>query len=172
ANARECCVRKGEPPSSTRSCLCVSRGTLTAAPAKPALEIAAYDEGRPLFDNVWRPGIKSPGYGYRGNVDPDERKCLIALHLMPSLGPVRILRLIQALGSACAAANAGEEDLAAVSGIGPRLAARFVRKRPSLDAGRELRRAAAAGARVLTWLDAGYPARLRDLHDAPPVLYL
>src|SRR5207302_10050374 len=29
-----------------------------------------------------------------------------------------------------------------------------------------------AGACVLTWLDADYPARLRELDDAPPVLYL
>jgi DNA processing protein len=68
-------------------------------------------------------------------------------------------------------ANAAEEDLAAVSGIGPRLAA-FIRKRASLDAAEDLRRAAAVGARVRTWLDAGYPARLRDLQDAPPVVYL
>jgi DNA processing protein len=97
---------------------------------------------------------------------------LIALHLMPSLGPVRISRLIRVFGSARAAANAADEDLAAVPGIGPRLAARLVGKRASLDAAEELRRAAAVGARVLTWLDAGYPARLRDLQDAPPVVYL
>jgi DNA processing protein len=69
--------------------------------------------------------------------------------------------------------NAGEEDLAAVSGIGPSLAARFVRKRVSFDAAGELRRVAAVGARVLTWLGAGYyPARPEDLHDAPSGVYL
>jgi len=91
---------------------------------------------------------------------------------MPALGPVRIARLVQMLGSIRDAANAAEKDLAAVPGIGPRLAARIVRQRAGFDAAEELRRAAAVGARVLTWLDAGYPARLRDLRDAPPVVYL
>jgi DNA processing protein len=69
--------------------------------------------------------------------------------------------------------NAGEEDLAAVSGIGPSLAARFVRKRVSSDAAGELRRVAAVGTRVLTWLGAGYyPARLEDLHNTPSGVYL
>jgi DNA processing protein len=91
---------------------------------------------------------------------------------VPALGPVRIARLVQMMGSARDAAHAAERDLAAVPGIGPRLAARIVRERASSDAALELRRADAVGARILTWLDAGYPARLRDLRDAPPVLYL
>ncbi len=91
---------------------------------------------------------------------------------MPSLGPVRIARLVQAIGSARGAWDAPEEALAAVPGIGPRLAARIVRRRSAIDVEEELRRAHRAGARVLTWLDAEYPARLRELRDAPPVLYL
>ena len=71
------------------------------------------------FDNSWRPGIKSPGYGYRGSGDPDESRCLIALYLVASLGPVRIARLVRTFGSARDAADAGENDLAAVPGIGP-----------------------------------------------------
>ncbi len=97
---------------------------------------------------------------------------MIALHLVPALGPVRIARLVQMMGSARDVAHAAETDLAAVPGIGPRLAARIVRERASFDAAEELRRAGVVGARILTWLDAGYPARLRDLRDAPPVLYL
>lgn len=75
-------------------------------------------------------------------------------------------------GSARAAVDAGERDLAEVHGIGPRLAARIVRWRASVDVDAELRRAAAVGARVLTWIDPEYPARLRDLRDAPPVVYM
>jgi len=126
----------------------------------------------PLFDNARRPGIKSPGTGYRGRDDPDERRCLIALHLVPALGPIRIARLVQAIGSARGACEARETALAAVPGIGPRLAALIVRWRRAIDVDEELRRASRAGACVLTWLDADYPARLRELDDAPPVLYL
>ena len=97
---------------------------------------------------------------------------MIALHLVPPLGPVRIARLLQTFGSARGAAEASEKDLAAVPGIGRRLAARIVGDRSSVDVDAELRRAAAFGARVQTWFDAAYPARLRDLRDAPPVVYL
>lgn len=78
---------------------------------------------------------------------------MIALHLVPAVGPVRIERLVRMFGSARAAVDAGERDLAEVHGIGTRLAARIVRWRASVDGDAELRRAAEVGARVLTWID-------------------
>jgi DNA processing protein len=104
--------------------------------------------------------------------DARERRCLVALHLVPGLGPRLIARLVRTLGSAAAAWGAPEPVLAGVRGIGSRRAALIVRERPGVDVDRELRRAGAAGARVVTWLDAEYPAALRDLQDAPPVVYL
>jgi DNA processing protein len=79
---------------------------------------------------------------------------------------------MQALGSAQDMFRAREMALAAVPGIGPRLAAHIARWRATVRVDTESCRAATAGARVLTWLDAGYPERLRELHDAPPVVYL
>ena len=52
-----------------------------------------------------------------------ERRCLIALHLTPGIGAVRIAHLMHALGSADAAWSAPEKELAAVPGIGARRAA-------------------------------------------------
>jgi len=104
--------------------------------------------------------------------DMHERRWLIALHLTPGLGAVRIARLVRALGSAAAAWGASASVLAGMPGIGPRLAARIVCGRDGVDVDRELHRAAMRGARVLTWLDAGYPVGLRELRDAPPVVYL
>jgi len=96
---------------------------------------------------------------------------LIALHLVPAMGPVRIARLVEAIGSACGACEAREATLAAVPGIGPRIAAQIAGRRVA-DVDEELLRAHRAGARVVTWLDADYPVRLRELRDAPPVLYV
>lgn len=104
--------------------------------------------------------------------DGHERRCLIALHLTPGLGAVRIARLMQALGSAAAAWSAPQEALASVPGIGARRAAAIACARSRVDVDEELRRAAACGARMLTWLDASYPAALRTLRDAPPVVYV
>jgi DNA processing protein len=104
--------------------------------------------------------------------DAGERRSLIALHLTPFLGPRRIARLARVFGSATAAWHASEAALRAVPGVGPRLAGMILRARACVDVDGELRRAEHAGARVVTWLDADYPARLRRLLDAPPVLYV
>ncbi len=101
-----------------------------------------------------------------------ERRCLIGLHLTPGIGAVRTAHLMQALGSADAAWSASEEVLATLPGIGARRAAAIACSRRHVDVNRELRRAEACGARLLTWLDAAYPAALRLLRDAPPVVYV
>lgn len=104
--------------------------------------------------------------------DAHERRCLIALHLTPALGAVRIARLVRAFGSAAAACEASDMELAAVPGMSPRVAALAVGWRDRTDVDGELARARACGARVATWCDPDYPAALRDLEDAPPVVYL
>src|SRR5262249_35697708 len=48
----------------------------------------------------------------------------------------------------------------------------IVHRRTEVDVDDEVRRAAAVGARILTWLDPGYPPRLAELRDAPPVVYV
>jgi len=101
-----------------------------------------------------------------------ERRCLVALHLVPGVGAVRIASLVRSLGSAHAAWTASRAALESVASIGPRVAAAIVRGREVIDVDRELRRADESGARVVTWLDAGYPGRLRGIPAAPPVLYV
>ncbi len=128
------------------------------------LDLEALQSGE-KFDNV-------RGWGIESMNDARERRCLIALHLTPLLGAVRIARLVEVLGSAAAACEAEEARLAAVPGITPRIAALMVEWRGRVDVDRALSRAAASGARVVTWLDESYPASLRDLRDAPPVLYI
>ncbi len=105
-------------------------------------------------------------------MDAGERRCLIALSLTPGLGPVRIAGLMRAFGSAREAWGAPAEALGSVGGIGTRVAALIASGRGAVDVDRVLRRADAAGARVLTWLDDGYPPAWRDLRDAPPVVYV
>ena len=112
------------------------------------------------------------GRGTDSTDDACERRSLIALHLTPSLGPRRLARLVRGFGSATAASSAPESALREVSGIGPRLAAMIVRERQCVDVDRELRWADRVGARVVTWNEADYPARLRPLRDAPPLLYV
>jgi DNA processing protein len=101
-----------------------------------------------------------------------EREALITLHLIRSLGPVRVRSLSEALGSAAAILSAPESDLRGVPGIGAKLAAAIVQERETADPDREQKRARSCGARLVTWLDGEYPARLKAIHDPPLVLYV
>jgi DNA processing protein len=97
---------------------------------------------------------------------------LLALTLVPGLGPVRIARVLEAFGSFEGVLRASHADLARVPGIGDKLARTIlkgVRDAGSL-ADRELERLAAAGAGLVTLADDDYPPLLRQIPAAPPVL--
>lgn len=104
----------------------------------------------------------------------DSREALIQLNQVRGLGSVTIHRLLSALGSA-------EGALAASPTVWKEILGRFATdeviegmRRAGRGEGlaEELRRAAGRGARVLTVLEADYPAPLRQIADPPPVLYV
>ena len=101
-----------------------------------------------------------------------QRWCLVALSLVPGLGAVRVARLVGHFGSPEAAWTAPREAPVHVRGIGRAITAAIVAARGANPADRALRRAADAGARVVTWLDPGYPVRLRGIPASPPVVYV
>ncbi|HEV2440517.1 MAG TPA: DNA-processing protein DprA [bacterium] len=101
-----------------------------------------------------------------------QRRCLVGLSLVPGLGPVRVARLIGHFGSPETAWTAPPEALADVPGIGRVIAAAIAAARGADDVDVALRQADGRGARVVTWLDAGYPVRLRGIPASPPVLYV
>ena len=96
----------------------------------------------------------------------------MGLSLVPGLGPARVARLVEYFGSPEAAWTAPREALAGVPGIGRVIAAAVVTARNSDRVDRALRQAAGRGVCLVTWLDAGYPVRLRGIPASPPVLYV
>lgn len=100
------------------------------------------------------------------------RRSLLGLSLVPGLGAVRVAALLRHFGSAEAAWTAPRDALVGVPGIGPVIAAAIVAGRSEDRIDRALRRARAAGAQIVTWLDADYPSRLRGIAASPPVLYV
>ena len=100
------------------------------------------------------------------------REAYILLNQIEGIGPVRVRALCAALGSPEAVLSAPERDLAAVRGIGPKVAENIVTQRGGLDAGREEATAAKLGARLVTPLDAEYPAPLKNIYDPPLCLYV
>ena len=101
----------------------------------------------------------------------DERACWVALNMAAGIGPVRFQRLLDICGGARGAWQASDLELAA-AGLERRTAdsLRRLRQRTSPEAVAE--RLARLGVRALTLLDDDYPCNLRQVADAPPVLFV
>jgi DNA processing protein len=101
----------------------------------------------------------------------DNDRYWVAFNLVHGIGAVRFASLLESFGNLEDAWRASPEALLA-SGIGPQAVRRVVEARRSLDLDAEMERIERAGARLVTWEDEDYPARLREVASAPPVLYL
>ncbi|MGR3519519.1 MAG: DNA-processing protein DprA, partial [Roseovarius sp.] len=95
----------------------------------------------------------------------DDRVSWLRLLRSRRVGPNTFHRLMADHGSAAAA-------LDALPGIAHAAGVADYRACPTGVAEAELRAGHAAGARLLTFADAAYPAALRDLPDAPPLLWV
>jgi DNA processing protein len=95
----------------------------------------------------------------------------VALALTPGLGSRRILQAVEAAGSALALLDLPLTQLEALRL--PAEAAQFLHDGRALRAARqEAERVAATGAQLVTRIDDAYPERLREIYDAPPVLWV
>ncbi len=104
----------------------------------------------------------------------DEKTCFIALTLVKGLGNVLIRRLVDDCGSAEkvfeAAKTAGA--LAQIDGIGAETENLVKNFSGWKNAEKEVSRAHELGFGILTLTDKDYPANLKEIHSAPPVLYV
>jgi DNA processing protein len=101
-----------------------------------------------------------------------EREAYIALNMMEKVGPVSVRSLSGRLGSAAAIFEAAPEDLTGAPGVGREPVRAILAQRGTVDWAGEQRRAAEAGARIVTQTDDEYPRRLREIHDPPLAFYL
>lgn len=103
----------------------------------------------------------------------DPREALIALNMVEHVGPVRLRKLLDHFdGDPVAILRASPNQLGAIHGIGTDTAEAVAGWERNVDLAGELRRIASYGCRVVTQLDAEYPAHLREIYDPPPVLYV
>src|SRR5207249_11054725 len=94
-----------------------------------------------------------------------ERRAWLALALVEPLAPRSAFALVERFGSPGAVLRAGENELLA-AGLSSTLVAAIRDLRPE----RELQALERAGAHVITWADADYPVRLRQIADPPLAL--
>jgi DNA processing protein len=95
----------------------------------------------------------------------------VRLSLVSGVGPLLRKALLERFASAGAVLAASRDELQAVDGIGPKVAARIVAAKQEIDADAELRLAAEHGIDVLTQASPDYPRPLLQIHDPPGVLF-
>jgi DNA processing protein len=95
----------------------------------------------------------------------------LALALTPGLGSRLSGKLLREFGSPDGIFNASLTALEAQR-LPAAVAQAIHSRRPLSDAARELAKAQAIGCRLLTWDEPEYPARLREIYDPPPLLYV
>jgi len=102
---------------------------------------------------------------------PEDYVGWLALALTPGLGARTAGKLLREFGSPDEIFNASLTALEAQHL--PAAVAQAIQSRcPLSDAARELAQAQAIGCRLLTWDEPEYPARLREIYDPPPLLYV
>lgn len=94
----------------------------------------------------------------------------IAFSQLPGIGAQRMRRVVERFGDMERAWHAPAAGLID-AGIEPKVAHVAVAARASIDVAGALERLERAGVEAHTLADKGYPARLADIYDAPPVLY-
>ncbi len=95
----------------------------------------------------------------------------VALSLTPGIAIRRIHSLIRLFGSVEAAWTGSRAELVDAN-VPADVIHNLIRQRETFDAAAYAQQVEAAGATVIVYPDADYPASLRTLPDAPPVLYV
>jgi len=100
-----------------------------------------------------------------------DKRYWVGFNLVKGIGAVRLQGLRDHFGDLALAWQAPLDALQA-AGLSLKLAERLVQVRAGVDLDKVLERITAQGIGILTWDDELYPARLKEIDQPPPVLYL
>jgi DNA processing protein len=101
----------------------------------------------------------------------EEKLYQVALSLIPGVGNYLVKNLISYCGSARAVFTSSRPKLCKIPGIGPKTVESILKSNILQQAEQELLKANQQDARVLAYTDKDYPARLKQVADAPGILY-
>src|SRR4051812_35075984 len=96
----------------------------------------------------------------------------IALNMLPTVGPVRLRKLLEVLKEPQQILAAKRAELRKVEGIGNEVADQIANWESTIDLAAELKRVRDFGASVITQDSPSYPRPLREIHAPPIVLYV
>ena len=101
----------------------------------------------------------------------DNLRYWLGFNLVRGIGPVRMQMLLDVFGDVQSAWEASEQALREVK-LDRRSRNNFLQTRHQIDLDEVVRRVERTDVHVLTWDDANYPALLRTIPDAPPVMFV
>ena len=96
----------------------------------------------------------------------------IALNMLPTVGPVRLRKLLEVFNGPQQILAAKRGDLCKVEGIGNEVADQISKWESTVDLAVELERIREFGVTVITQDSHSYPKPLREIHAPPIVLYV
>jgi len=96
----------------------------------------------------------------------------IALNMLPTVGPVRLRKLLEVFQEPQQILAAKRADLRKVEGIGNEVADQISNWESTIDLPAELQRVHDFGVTVITQQSSSYPQSLREIHAPPIVLYV
>src|SRR6202030_3159852 len=96
----------------------------------------------------------------------------IALNMLPTVGPVRLRKLLEVFKEPQQILAAKRTELRKVEGIGNEVADQISNWESTVDLAAELKRVRDFGATVITQEAPSYPRSLREIHAPPIVLYV
>lgn len=102
-----------------------------------------------------------------------DREAIVALNLLPKIGPVRVRRLLEAFDNKPGnILGAAKDRLMRVDGIGEETAKILHNWQDHADPLAEIRDAGQRGISIVTQADDDYPTPLLDAYDPPMLLYV
>ena len=87
------------------------------------------------------------------------------------IGAKRVKKLLDYFKEPKGIWEAGREEINRVEGIGPKLSRQIIVSRRKFDFEAKRKKLKEFGIKVVTWADKCYPKQLREIYNAPPVLY-
>lgn len=101
----------------------------------------------------------------------DSRRFWVGFNLVKGIGAARMRSLLDYFGDAPTAWQAPVASLRA-AGLSARIIQTLLQVREEVSLEQVMERILSQGITVLTWEDAGYPVRLKEIEQPPPVLYM
>jgi DNA processing protein len=101
----------------------------------------------------------------------DDKKYWVGFNLIKGIGAVRMQGLVAYFGDMETAWNASPASLAE-AGLGAKVIERVITARQTVSLDKVWERIESQRIKILTWGDEAYPARLKEIDQPPPVMYI